>query len=68
MDTPTTSQIDKKDHDAGHQRHDGADTPEPQSNKRPDACCLACGFRLKGGANVELCPECGSKNWHKMQL
>jgi len=29
-----------------------------------DAHCLACGFELVGGANVGLCPKCGSANWY----
>jgi len=33
-----------------------------------DAQCLACGFRMQGGANVGRCPRCGSGGWHKTRL
>ena len=36
--------------------------------KSNDAHCLACGFDLKGGANVGRCPKCGSDRWYKTRL
>ena len=36
--------------------------------KSNDAHCLACGFRMLGGANVGLCPKCGSGRWYKTRL
>ena len=36
--------------------------------KNNDAHCLACGFRMIGGANVGLCPKCGSDRWYKTRL
>lgn len=36
--------------------------------KSNDAHCLACGFRMIGGANVGLCPKCGSDRWYKTRL
>jgi hypothetical protein len=29
------------------------------------AHCLDCGFRMVDGANVGLCPKCGSDRWHR---
>ena len=49
--------------------------PKPQAAtlelghaKRNDAHCLACGFKMVGGANVGLCPKCGSNRWYKTTL
>ena len=36
--------------------------------KSNDAHCLACGFQMLGGANVGLCPKCGSDRWYKTRL
>jgi predicted RNA-binding Zn-ribbon protein involved in translation (DUF1610 family) len=36
--------------------------------KSNDAHCLACGFRMVGGAYVGLCPKCGSDRWYKTRL
>jgi rubrerythrin len=36
--------------------------------KSNDAHCLACGFQMLGGANVGLCPKCGSNRWYKTRL
>jgi len=33
-----------------------------------DANCQDCGFRMTGGANVGLCPKCGSSRWFKTCL
>lgn len=33
-----------------------------------DAHCLACGFELVGGADVGLCPKCGSDRWYRTRL
>lgn len=34
----------------------------------PDAHCLACEFRMVGGADVGLCPKCGSDQWFRTNL
>ena len=36
--------------------------------KSSDAHCLACGFKMLGGADVGLCPKCGSDRWYKTRL
>jgi DNA-directed RNA polymerase subunit RPC12/RpoP len=36
--------------------------------KSKDAHCTQCGFKLVGGANVGLCPRCGSQRWYKTSL
>ena len=36
--------------------------------KSNDAHCLTCGFKMLGGANVGLCPKCGSDRWYKTRL
>ena len=36
--------------------------------KSNDAHCLACGFKMLGGADVGLCPKCGSDRWYKTRL
>jgi rubrerythrin len=36
--------------------------------KSNDAHCLACGFKMLGGANVGLCPKCGSGRWYRTKL
>ena len=36
--------------------------------KSNDAHCLACGFQLIGGADVGLCPKCGSDRWYRTRL
>src|SRR5215510_6311853 len=33
--------------------------------KSNDAHCLHCGFQLRGGANVGLCPKGGSGRWYR---
>lgn len=33
-----------------------------------DAYCLACGFKMMGGASVGLCPKCGSDRWYRTKL
>jgi rubrerythrin len=30
--------------------------------------CWSCGFGMIGGADVGLCPKCGSNRWYKTQL
>lgn len=36
--------------------------------KAQDAHCLACGFQMLGGADVGLCPKCGSDRWYRTRL
>jgi Zn finger protein HypA/HybF involved in hydrogenase expression len=36
--------------------------------KSRDAHCMACGFQMIGGAEVGLCPRCGSERWYKINL
>ena len=36
--------------------------------KANDAHCLACGFKMLDGADVGLCPKCGSDRWYKTRL
>jgi DNA-directed RNA polymerase subunit RPC12/RpoP len=36
--------------------------------KSEDAHCLGCGFRMLGGADVGLCPKCGSNRWYRTRL
>jgi hypothetical protein len=36
--------------------------------KSKDAHCVACGLKMRGGANVGLCPKCGSDRWYKTRL
>lgn len=36
--------------------------------KSNDAHCLTCGFRMVGGANVGVCPKCGSDRWYRTLL
>ena len=33
-----------------------------------DAECRACGFELKGGADVGSCPRCGSDHWYRSNV
>ena len=33
-----------------------------------DAHCLECRFKMKGGADIGLCPNCGSFRWYKTTL
>ena len=44
------------------------ETQLPPTAKETDAHCLACGFKMNGGANVGLCPKCGSDRWYKTRL
>lgn len=36
--------------------------------KATDAHCLACGFQMIGGADVGVCPKCGSDRWYRTRL
>ena len=45
-----------------------ASTLELGHSKANDAHCLACGFKMQGGANVGLCPKCGSNRWYKTRI
>lgn len=46
----------------------GASVLNLEHAKSNDAHCIACGFKLAGGANVGLCPKCGSDRWYKTRL
>jgi len=36
--------------------------------KANDAHCLACDFKMLGGADLGLCPKCGSDRWYRTRL
>lgn len=38
---------------------------EDNPARAADAYCRACGFKMVGGADVGLCPKCGSPRWFK---
>jgi len=48
--------------------HASATVLELVHAKSNDAHCLACGFQMLDGANVGLCPKCGSDRWYRTRL
>lgn len=46
----------------------GASVLELHHRKAKDAHCLACGFKMLGGADVGFCPKCGSYRWYRTRL